>query len=146
MKSTLIEGKRESVFPVDPCPNSFSRLSITKIFGKLHHADESETPGRNRGMPFLCIDAHKKLIIIDASQFIAHLYVNTGLSEMMLVLPGRSLGESREGFFFGGSSILDPFRLFLLRPPAQELFVSSMAGPFSTIPLIVFSLCEFANR
>src|SRR5215472_201792 len=77
MKSTIIEGKRESVFPVDPCPNSFSCLSITQIFCKLHHADESETPGRNRGLPFLGIDTRKKLIIIDASQFIAHLHVDT---------------------------------------------------------------------
>jgi len=64
---------------------------------------------------------------------------------MLLLLPGQSLGESREGFFFGGSSILDPFRLFLLRPHAQELFDSSMAGPFSTFPLILSPLFEFAN-
>jgi hypothetical protein len=78
----------------------------------------------------LGIHTRKKLISIDASQFIAHLHVDTRLSEMLLLLPGRSLGESREGFFFGGSSILDPFRLFLLKPHAQELFVSSMAGLF----------------
>src|SRR5205809_3946841 len=64
---------------------------------------------------------------------------------MLLWLPGRSRGESREGFFFGGSSILDPFRLFLIRPHAQELFVSSMAGPFSSFPLILSPLFEFAN-
>src|SRR6266705_2755219 len=59
MKSTIIEGKRESVFPVDPCPNSFSSLSITQIFCKLHHADQSQTPGRNRGLPFLGIHTRK---------------------------------------------------------------------------------------
>ena len=124
MKATIGEGKRESVFPFDPRPNSESLLPVTQIFCKLHHADEIQTPGWNGGLPDFRRDTRKKLIIIDASQFIAHLHGDTRLSERLLVLPGRSLGESREGLFFGGSSILDPFRLVFIRPPAEELFVS----------------------
>ena len=76
MKSTLIEGKRESVFPVDPCPNRFSRLSITEIFCKLHHADQGEAPRRNRGLPDFCVDTCKQFIFIDVSQFVTHLQVD----------------------------------------------------------------------
>src|SRR5437660_1938074 len=76
MKSTLIEGKRECVFPVDPCTNRFSSLSITQIFCKLHHADESQTPGRNRGLPDFRVDTCKQFIIIDGAQFVTHLHVD----------------------------------------------------------------------
>jgi len=106
MKSTLSEGERESVFPVDPCPNRISRLSITEMFCELHHADESEPPGRNRGLPDFRIDTRKQFIIIDISQFVTHLHVDICLSEMLPLLPGRSLAESREYCFFGDSSTL----------------------------------------
>src|SRR5438445_40414 len=51
MKTTVIEGERKSIFPVDPCPNSFSGLSITKILCELHHADQGKPPGRHCWLP-----------------------------------------------------------------------------------------------
>src|SRR3974390_1431499 len=68
MKSTLIEGERKSIFPVDSCSNSFSGLSITEIFCELHHADQGKAPGDNRGLPDFRIDTRKKLIIVNTPQ------------------------------------------------------------------------------
>src|SRR5262249_17428944 len=76
MKSIISEGKRESIFPVDSCPNSFSCLSITEIFCELHHTDQGKTPGRNRGLPHFRVDTCKQFIIIDVSQFVTHLHVD----------------------------------------------------------------------
>src|SRR5437763_13963455 len=75
MKSTLIERERKSIFPVDPCPNSFSGLSITEIFCELHHADQGKTLGRNRGLPDFRINTRKECVIVNTPQFVTHLHV-----------------------------------------------------------------------
>src|SRR3954469_24890881 len=79
MKSAITQGKRESVFPVDPRPNRFGCLSITQILRKLHHAHQGKLPRSNRRLADFRIDTGKEGIIVNTSQLITYLHVDVSV-------------------------------------------------------------------
>ncbi len=71
IQARVIEFQRQGVFPGQVTPHGVSCLTVSQVFGVLHHTDQHQSPRGSRRLPPLGIQVDEILIGQENAEFVA---------------------------------------------------------------------------
>ena len=60
----------EQIFPVDPCPNGFRRLSVAQPLSELQQRDKGQAPGRVGRLVALGVEVGKACVVEHGAELV----------------------------------------------------------------------------